>query len=137
MRFGSPLNGYDAVFALKMGQLRKQGFDFEGGARAALEAKFGGAAEVLLRDMTEQERREPQLFASGLARAFGRGALGFLDPIVKYGDRGLFPRIGASDNLATSLSKQLPEGGEPASKSLPLHDQRIKDEDEKYSDEYD
>ena len=129
MRFGSLQSGYEAAFVAKMSLLSRQGFDFERGARAALEAKFGGAADVLLRDMTEEERKEPGLFASELMKAFGRGAMGFLEPIRAYGDRGLFPRKGDREPFQMAM-------GSPGG-SLPLHDHRIRDEQGNFAEDSD
>jgi len=132
------LNEYEKTFVAKMNQLTRAGYDFGGGSRAALEAKFGGAADVLLRGMSSQAMFEPGRFATELSKTFGRGSLGFLEPIIKYADMGLFPMSSERQSAVAELSSRLPAAkGDAAGKGVPLHDQRVKDDESKYADEYD
>ena len=132
------MNEYEKSFVARMNQLTRAGYDFGGGSRAALEAKFGGAADVLLRGMSSQSMLEPGRFASELSRTFGRGSIGFLEPIIKYADMGMFPMSSEKPSAVAELNSQLPAAeSEAAGKGVPLHDQRVKDDESKYADEYD
>ena len=128
------MNDYEKSFVLKMRRLTVAGIDFEALAREALVGKFGGATEVLLRDLSPEALDNPDLFVSELSRIFGRGAMGVYEPIVKYVDMGLYSTGGDSPVLA--LLRQLgPSSGSLAQGGLLLHDHRIKDEDGNYSDD--
>jgi hypothetical protein len=126
------------MFVSKMELLRRNGRDFKAGSRAALEAKFGGAASALFSGLSERALQDPNQFATELSKTFGRGSLGFLEPIVKFADQDLFPKAQPSVSAAAALAGQLgPSTGEDASKTVPLHEQRLKDDEEKYADDYD
>jgi hypothetical protein len=128
------LNAYEKSFVVKMQRLKGAGINFEELAREALVGKFGGATEVLLRDLSPQALVNPDLFVKELSEIFGRGAMGVCDPIIKYVDMGLYSRGGDSPVLA--LLRQLgPASAGLAQGVMPLHDQRIKDEDGNYSDD--
>ena len=132
------MNEYEKSFVARMNQLTRAGYDFGGGSRAALEAKFGGAADVLLRGMSSQSMLEPDRFATELSRTFGRGSIGFLEPIIKYADMGMFPMSSEKPSAVAELNSQLPAAeSDAAGKGVPLHDQRVKDDESKYADEYD
>ncbi len=137
MRFGSSFNGYEKIFISRMLKLQKEGFDFEAGARLALEAKFGGAAEVLLRDLSEQAKSDPTLFVQELSRTFGRGSAGFLEPAMKWADRGLFPHLSPDQMAHETIVSQLLPGESREDRVAPLHEHRVRDDQGKYSDEYD
>ena len=128
------MNDYEKSFILKMRRLRGAGIDFEELAREALVGKFGGATEVLLRDLSPEALLNPDLFVRELSRIFGRGAMGVYEPIVRYVDMGLYSRGG--DTPVLSLLRQLgPSLGGADQGGVPLHDHRIKDEDGNYSDD--
>ena len=128
------MSDYEKSFVQKMQRLRGSGIDFEALAREALVGKFGGATEVLLRDLSPEALVNPGLFVKELSNIFGRGAMGVYEPIIKYVDMGLYKRGGDSPVLA--LLRQLgPSSGGPAQSGLPLHDQRIKDEDGNYAED--
>ncbi len=131
------MNDYEKTFVTRMNQLRREGYDFRGGSRAALEAKFGGAADVLLRDLSVSALLDPAHFATELSKTFGRGSIGFLQPIVKFADMGLFPRSSSVSPVGVINDGLPPSKGGPAGQGVPLHDQRIRDDESKYADEYD
>jgi hypothetical protein len=131
---GKGLNDYEKTFILRMRRLRGSGIDFEALAREALVGKFGGATEVLLRDLSPGALSNPDLFVEELSKIFGRGAMGVYEPIVKYADMGLYSRGGDTPVLA--LLRQLGQSSAgPPEAGMPLHDHRIKDEDGNYSDD--
>jgi len=128
------LNNYEKSFILRTRRLKAAGIDFQDLAREALTAKFGGAADVLLRDLSSRALDEPEYFVQEMSRIFGMGAIGFLDPIIKYGEQGLFspgmdsPALGLIRQLGPSTSTDFYEDG------IYLHEHRIKDEQGNYSD---
>jgi hypothetical protein len=127
------LNDYEKSFVLKMRRLRGAGIDFEALAREALVGKFGGATDVLLRDLSQEALVNPEMFVKELSGIFGRGALGFYEPIVKYVDMGLYSR--APDTPVLALLAELgPSLGDPMQGGMMLHDHRVKDEQGNYSD---
>jgi len=131
------LNDYEKVFVLKMMPLRKAGIDFEALAREALTGKFGGATDVMLRNLSTDALREPEYFVKELTRIFGRGAVAIYEPIEKYVDMGLYgPR---QDSPVLDLLRQLgqPQSGDTESNATLLHEHRIKDEDGNYPDNAD
>ena len=132
------MNEYERAFISKMERIRVAGLDFQAGARAALEAKFGGAADVLLQDFSEEGKREPRQFVEELNRTFGRGSMGFLEPVMKSADMGLFPPTRSSQSALESVLGQLgPASGVVSGSTLgALHEHRIKDEEGNYSDAY-
>jgi len=117
-----------------MRRLRGAGINFEALAREALVGKFGGATEVLLRDLSPEALVNPDQFVKELSKIFGGGAMGVYEPIVRYVDMGLYSRGG--DTPVLTLLRQLgsPVGG-LSQGGLPLHDHRVKDEDGNYSDD--
>jgi hypothetical protein len=128
------LNEYEKSFILKTTRLKTAGIDFQELARDALIAKFGGAADVLLRDLSVRALNEPEYFVQEMSRIFGRGAMGFIEPISKYVDMGLYgssqasPVLGLLRQLGPAQSTDLNENG------VYLHEHRIKDEEGNYSD---
>ena len=78
------MNDYEKSFVMRMRRLRGAGVDFEALAREALVGKFGGATEVLLRDLSPEALINPDLFVKELSKIFGRGAMGVYEPIVNY-----------------------------------------------------
>jgi hypothetical protein len=127
------LNDYEKLFILKMERMRGAGMDFEALAREALVGKFGGATEVLLRDLSPEALANPNMFVKKMSEIFGRGAMGVYEPIVKYVDMGLYSN--ARDSPVLALLGQLgPSIGGPAQGGKPLHGHRIKDEEGNYSD---
>jgi hypothetical protein len=127
------MNDYEKSFILKMDRLRGAGIDFEALAREALVGKFGGATDVLLRDLSPDALINPNLFVKELSKIFGRGAMGVYEPIVKYVDMGLYS--GAQDSPVLALLRQLgPSIAGLEQGGRPLHDHRIKDEEGNYSD---
>ena len=127
------MNDYEKSFILKMQRLGGAGIDFEALAREALVGKFGGATEVLLRDLSPEAMVNPDQFVKELSKIFGRGAMGVYEPIVKYVDMGLYSRGG--DTPVLTLLRQLgPPVGGLSEGGMPLHEHRVKDEDGNYSD---
>lgn len=124
---------------MQMERLQNSGYDFQAGTRAALEGKFGGASDVLLRDLSEAAKSEPRRFAEELFRIFGRGSIGFLEPIAKYAQNGLFPPTNRAESATDALLRQLGPGrGATAGPGpRPLHEWRIRDQEGKYPDEAD
>ena len=131
------MNDFEKSFVLQMDRLRHAGYDFEAGARQALEGKFGGASVVLLRDLSENAKRDPSVFVRELSRVFGRGSMGFLEPIAKYGQMGLFPPLRPGKHAIDGVLEDIGPGeGTGSEQELSgLHDQRIRDEDGNYADE--
>jgi hypothetical protein len=129
-------NSYERDFVTQMKRLQKSGYDFEAGSREALEGKFGGASVVLLRDLSDVARAEPLRFAEELERIFGRGSIGFLEPVVKYAEAGRFPLADPKKTAYDHLLGQLgpPTGERPDQGSVPLHEHRVRDEEGNYSD---
>jgi hypothetical protein len=128
------LNEYEKSFVLRTTRLKTAGVDFQGLAREALTGKFGGAADVLLRDLSERALNEPEYFVQEMSRVFGRGAMGVYEPIIKYADLGLYGSSQASPILG--LLQQLGPAQSEGSGEKPvfLHDHRIKDEEGNYPD---
>jgi len=129
------LNAYEKAFVLKTKRVKSAGIDFQGLAREALTGKFGGAADVLLRDLSARALSEPEYFVQEVSRIFGRGAMGVYEPIVKYVEMGLYGSNNSSPVLA--LLRQLGPAGsaDQGNKPVMLHDQRIQDEEGNYSDD--
>jgi hypothetical protein len=128
------LNDYEKSFILKMQRVRRGGIDFEALAREALVGKFGGATDVLLRDLSPQALNDPELFIKELTKIFGRGAMGVYEPIVRYVDMGLYSQ--ASGSPVLYLLRQLGpySGSETNAGGVLLHEHRVKDEDGNYPD---
>ena len=130
---GQGLNEYEKSFVVKMQRLSGAGIDFEALAREALVGKFGGATEVLLRDLRPEALIDPGMFVKELSKIFGRGAMAVYEPIVKYVDMGLYSNAGETPVLA--LLRQLgPTLNGPVQGGPLLHDHRVKDEQGNYSD---
>lgn len=123
------MNDFEKTFALRMNRIRSQGYDFEAGSRAALEAKFGGGVDVFIDALSDRAKEDPERFAAELSRTLGRGSLPFLGAIIRYADDGKFPlsvlQESPVDVLADHLSPIVP----PVPRvPVPLHDSRIKDD---------
>jgi hypothetical protein len=129
------LNDYEKAFVLKMRPLKRAGIDFGAVTREALVGKFGGATEVLLRDLSPVALQEPEYFVQEVSRIFGKGgAMGVCEPIIKYVDMGLYHMEQDTPELA--LLRQLGPAQSIVSdqNSTLLHQHRIKDEDGNYPD---
>jgi hypothetical protein len=131
------LNDYEKSFVTKMGRLTNAGIDFEDLAREALAEKFGGATEVLLRGFSTDALREPEHFVKELSKVFGRGAMGFCEPIVRYADFGLYGSKRDSPLLEMLRKLGPPQGEVSSAKGTLFHDYRIKDEAGNYPDNAD
>lgn len=131
------LNDYEKSFVARMGRLASAGIDFEDLAREALTGKFGGATDVLLRDLSTVALREPEHFVKELSKIFGSGAMGVYEPIVKYVDLGLYGS--KRDSPMLGLLRQLgpAQGEDPSANRYFLHEHRIKDEEGNYPDNAD
>ena len=127
------MKDYERAFLEKAVPVCRSGVDFGDLAREALEGKFGGATEVVLRDLTQEEMGSPILFVKAMSRIFGMGAAGFYEPIVKFIDMGLYTDGGSSPVL--DLIRQIGPGEGSGGALRPLHDHRVVDEDGNYSDE--
>ncbi|MDA4124078.1 MAG: hypothetical protein OK438_01315 [Thaumarchaeota archaeon] len=128
------MNDYEKTFILKTTRLRNSGVDFQELAREALTGKFGGAVDVLLRDLSGRALNEPEHFVREMSKMFGRGAMGVYEPIIKYVDMGLYGSSQAPPILG--LLQQLGPAQSPTSGEKPvfLHEHRIKDEEGNYPD---
>jgi len=127
------LNDYERTFVFKMNRVQRAGINFEDLAREALVGKFGGATEVMLRDLSANALADPGLFVMELNGIFGRGAIAVFEPIVRYVDLGLYSQGGNSPILAL-LSQLGPALADGVTTGVLLHDQRVKDEDGNYAD---
>ena len=127
-------NDYEKMFVAKMSPLKKLGISFEELAKEALTAKFGGATEVLLRDLSPSARENPELFMKELSRIFGGGVMSVYEPIVKYVDFGMYGTRGKSP--VTDLIQRLgpPERGMKTDGWVGLHQHRVEDEGGNYAD---
>jgi len=128
------LNDYEKVFVAKMMQLKKSGVAFEELAREALAAKFGGATDVLLRDLSPDARADPELFVKELSRIFGRGVMSVYEPIAKYVDFGLYSPRNQSPVLDLIQRLGPSQGGMGTDQRVSLHEHRIEDEGGNYAD---
>jgi len=129
---GGP-NDYERMFVDKMSQLKRAGIPFGQLAREALIAKFGGATDVMLRDLSPDAREDPELFVKELSRIFGGGVMSVYEPIVKYVDLGMYSPGGQSAVL--DLIQRLgPPQGAIRPDGVGLHQHRIKDEEGNYAD---
>jgi len=128
------LNDYEKSFILKMQRVRRAGIGFEALAREALVGKFGGATEVLLRDLSPQALDDPELFVKELTKIFGRGAMAVYEPMIRFVDMGLYSQTSDSPVLALlrQLGPSLITGTDMG--GVPLHEHRIKDEEGNYPD---
>ena len=131
------MNDYEKTFVLRMGRLKTAGIDFQALAREALAGKFGGATEVVLRDLSPEALEQPERFVNELTRIFGRGAMGFYEPITKYVDLGLYSQAGNSPIMGLLRQLGPPEEGESETGKTLLHEHRIKDEEGNYADNAD
>lgn len=131
------MNDYEKSFIMKLNRLKRSGIDFEDLAREALVGKFGGATDVLLRDLSPEALKEPERFVKELSGIFGRGAMGVYEPISRYVDLGAYS--GAQPTQAMLLVRQLgpPQGEVSDPSGTFLHEHRIKDEEGNYSDNAD
>jgi len=113
---------------------KKLGIPFEELAREALTAKFGGATEVLLRDLSPDARGNPELFVKELSRIFGAGVMSVYEPIVKYVDLGMYTPRGQSP--VSDIIQRLgpPQGGVRTDDWVSMHQHRVEDEGGNYAD---
>ena len=128
------MNDYEKSFVTRMGRLTNAGIDFEDLAREALERRFGGTTEVLLRGFSTDALRELKQFANELSRIFGGGAMGFYEPIIRYADLGLYGSKRGSPLLEMLRQLGPAQSGVSSTKGIILHDHRIKDEAGNYPD---
>jgi hypothetical protein len=131
------MKDYEKSFVDKVSRFTASGIDFEVLAREAIIEKFGGAAGALFSDLRNGILKEPGLFAQEFSRKFGRGAIGFLEPIVKYAESGRYYENHADRSNLLEIIHQI---GPPGSQSewqrkTQLHDHRIKDEQENYAED--
>ena len=125
---------YERDFLVKATRVCKAGIRLEDLAREALTAKFGGAADVMLGGLSVETLSDPKLFVGAMSRIFGRGAMGIYEPIVKYVDLGLYG--GQQSSPVLDLIRQLgPASTSEVTRTVPLHDQRVKDDEGNYADD--
>jgi hypothetical protein len=129
------LNDFEKSFVQKIGRLARAGIDFEALARESLTSKFGGAADVLLRDLSPKAFAQPEYFVKELSAIFGQGADGVLEPIAKYADLGLYGTKHDTPILQLLQRMGPPPSMESNQNTVLLHDYRIKDEQGNYPDE--
>ncbi len=131
------MNDYEKHFIARMGQLHLEGKGFEALVGEATTSKFGGAAEVILRDLSPSAVQNPKDFVRELSKTFGRGAIGIFEPILKHAELGLFPSKPHEPGVAELIGSRLERSGEGGSnpKETPLHEHRVKDEQGNYPDE--
>ena len=134
LRGKEALKDYEKYFVAKTAPLCRAGVSFQDLAREALSAKFGGAAEVLFRGLSPDALVDPSHFAIEMSHTFGRGAMGFLEPIEKYVDMGLYASQSSSPVLDLIRTLGTTPGSVEGGSSIPLHDHRVKDEDGNYPD---
>jgi len=129
------LSDYGKDFVLKVGRLTKGGIDFEDLTKAALSGRFGGATDVLLRDLSGAALKDPEQFVRETSRIFGRGAIGIYEPIIRFVDLGLYSK--ESDSPILELIRQLgpPNGGHAEPSKALLHEHRVKDEQGNYAED--
>ncbi|HEV2225409.1 MAG TPA: hypothetical protein VGR56_01240 [Nitrososphaerales archaeon] len=129
------MNDYEKAFVERMSRLERGGVNFELFAKEAVEAKFGGAAEVVFRGLKGDAFMNPEVFVRELSRVFGRGAMGIYEPIMKQAERGMIASSSGNSSPYDSLLRQLgvPQGPAPV-QGVMLHDHRVKDEEGNYSD---
>lgn len=131
------MNDYEKSFVLKIERVTRDGVDFESLTRQALGGWFGGATDVLLKDLSPSALREPESFVQEMSRLFGRGAMGIFQPITRFVDLGLYHHDGNSA-MAELIGKLGPPQGNLADpKKILLHEHRIKDEQGNYPDNAD
>lgn len=106
--------------------------------RQALEAKFGGGGDALLRGFSPEVLGSPEMFADEMSALFGRGAVQFFSVITKYYESGNF-KPPQKPSFAEQLLGQLgpPPEGAAGPQMVPFHDFRIKDEEGNYPDNAD
>jgi hypothetical protein len=106
--------------------------------KQALEAKFGGGGDALLRDFSPEILDSPEMFADEMSQLFGRGAMQFFSVITKYYESGRF-KPPQKPSFAEQLLGQLGHPGEGAQgpQMIPFHTFRIKDEEGNYPDNAD
>jgi hypothetical protein len=127
------MNDYERYFVEKMKVVQTGGIDFGDLSKEALGGKFGGAAVVLLRDLSPEALKEPERFVLEMSRIFGRGAIGVFEPIIRYVEMGLYTP--SQDSPIQSLLLKLgPSKGQAEQSGIPLHEHRIKDEEGNYPD---
>jgi hypothetical protein len=127
------LYDYEKLFISKMARLRGSGVEFETLAREALSGKFGGAVDVLLKDLSAEALRNPEDFVREMSKIFGRGALGVFEPIVRYVELGMYGQ--KQDSPILQLLREIgPASGNASSNGILLHVHRVKDEQDNYAD---
>jgi len=127
------VNDYEKLFVSKMARLRGSGISFETLAREALSGKFGGAADVLLRDLSAEAKGNPQYFVKEMSRIFGRGAEGVFEPIVRFVDLGLYGQ--SEDSPTLQLLREIGPAGGSSSPRILMHEHRVKDEQDNYAED--
>jgi len=131
------LNSESKAFLDRVDGLKIDG-NFAELTKQALEAKFGGGGDALLRDFSPEILSNPDMFAGEMSALFGRGAVQFFSVITKYYESGKF-KPPQRPSYAEQLLGQLgpPPEGAAAPHMVPFHDFRIKDEEGNYPDNAD
>jgi hypothetical protein len=131
------LNNESKTFLDRVDVLRIDG-NFSELTKQALEAKFGGGGDALLRGFSPEVLGSPVMFADEMSALFGRGAVQFFSVITKYYESGKFKppqRPSFAEQLLGHLGP--PPEGSAAPQMVPFHDFRIKDEEGNYPDNAD
>jgi len=132
------MNNESRTFVERVDQLKIPDSNFADLTRQALQSKFGGGGDALLRDFAVDTLNSPELFAGEMSALFGRGAVQFFTIITKFYESGRFkaPQMPSfADQLLGQLGRQ-PEGTS-GPQMVPFHDFRIKDEEDNYPDNAD
>jgi len=132
------MNNESRTFLDRVDQLKIPETNFAELAKQALESKFGGGGDALLRDFAQDTLNSPELFAGEMSALFGRGAMQFFTIITKFYESGRF-KPPMMPGFAEQLLGQLgpPSEGASGPQMVPLHNFRIKDEEDNYPDNAD
>lgn len=131
------MNSESKSFLDRVGVLKIDG-NFAELTKQALEAKFGGGGDALLRGFSSEVLQSPGMFADEMSALFGKGAVQFFTVITKYYEAGRF-KPPQRPSFAEQLLGQLgpPPEGAGGPQMVPFHNFRIKDEEGNYPDNAD
>jgi len=132
------MNNESRTFLDRVDQLKIPETNFAELTKQALESKFGGGGDALLRGFGQDTLNSPEMFAGELSALFGRGAVQFFTIITKYYESGKF-KPPMMPTFAEQLLGQLgpPPEGASGPQMVPFHNFRVKDEEDNYPDNAD
>jgi ubiquinone biosynthesis protein UbiJ len=132
------LEDYERDFVLRIRGLVRTGPDFAELVKDALQETMGEAgSSVLLVGMDKAALGQPARFAQELSRFFGAGAASVLKMIVtRASERSKGPAERSPEGTLADVLAEGPEArfGVAAVRQTYLHDHRIKDELDEYSE---